>query len=196
MKEFRIPFSQRAHHYTESELTAAVTVMRDAVPLTQGKHLQAFESRFRDYAGIDHAFAVSNATAGLELAAQLCQFKTGDEVVIPSHTFTSSAYPFAKAGARIIWADIDPATRVVSVETIAPCISDRTRALVVPHLYGYGADMPGIMALARAHELIVVEDVAQALGVMITTEWRAPSVILGCIPSTRTRTSLPLERVG
>ena len=108
---FRIPFSQRAHHYTEAESTVAVTAMREAVTLTQGEHLQAFESLFREYAEIDNAFGISNATAGLELSAQLCQFKRGDEVIIPSHTFTSSAYPFAKAGARIIWADMVLADR-------------------------------------------------------------------------------------
>jgi dTDP-4-amino-4,6-dideoxygalactose transaminase len=165
--EFKIPFSGRGHYYTEAEIDAAVTAMCEAVPLTQGNYLRFFENRFREYAQIDYAFALSNATAGLELAAQLCQFKPGDEVIIPAHTFTSSAYPFVKENARIVWADIDVTTRVISPETITPCISSRTRAIVVPHLYGFGADMPGIMELAHLHDLYVIEDAAQALGVMI-----------------------------
>jgi len=164
---FRIPFSGRGHNYTDEEIAVAVEAMCNAVPLTQGSYLSTFEEKFSRYIGAKHAFAVSNATAGLELAAQLCQIEIGDEVIIPAHTFTSSAYPFVKAGARIVWADIDPATRVVSQQSIAPCISSKSRVLVVPHLYGFGADMPGIMALARKHGLIVVEDAAQALGVEI-----------------------------
>ena len=97
---FRIPFSGRSHNYTDGEISIAVEAMRTAVPLTQGSYLRAFEENFRQYTGTEHAFAVSNATAGLELAAQLCQFQTGDEVIIPAHTFTSSAYPFVKAGAE------------------------------------------------------------------------------------------------
>jgi dTDP-4-amino-4,6-dideoxygalactose transaminase len=113
---------------------------------------------------VPHAFAVHTATAALELAAELCLLKPGDEVVIPSHTYTSSAYPFAKRGARLVWADIDRRTRVVTAETVAARLSPRTRVIVVPHLYGYCADMPAIMALARKHGALVVEDAAQSLG--------------------------------
>lgn len=165
--DFRIPFAGRAHRYTEDELAVIVKTARDAATLTQGRHLKDFEAAFRAYHGVDHAFAVCNATAALELAAQLCRFKSGDEVVVPSHTFTASAYPFVKKGARPVWADIDPATRVVSAETLAARITPRTRALVVVHLYGYGADMPAIMELAQRHNLLVIEDTAQALGVDI-----------------------------
>lgn len=165
--DFRIPFSGRAHRYTQEELDVVVEVARDAIALTQGRYLKAFEAAFRAYQGVDHAFAVCNATAALELAAQLCRFRPGDEIVIPSHTFTASAYPFVKKGACPVWADIDPATRVVTAETLAARITERTRALVVVHLYGYGADMPAIMELARRHRLLVIEDTAQALGVDI-----------------------------
>ena len=167
IKQFRIPFSGRAHQYTDAEISLVADVMKQAEPLTQGHYLHAFEDSFKQYAHVEYAFALSNATVGLELVAQLCKFKEGDEVVIPSHTFTSSAYPFIKAGARIVWADIDLDTRVVSAKTIEPCITPKTRAVVVPHLYGYGADMPEIVALAKRSDVLVVEDAAQAMGVLI-----------------------------
>ena len=116
--EFRIPFSGRAHNYTDDEVSAATYAMRNAVPLTQGSFLHAFEKKFGDYVRRPYTFAVSNATAGLELSAQLCQLDVKDEVIIPAHTFTSTAYPFAKVGAKIVWADIDLLTRVVNVNTI------------------------------------------------------------------------------
>jgi len=164
---FRVPFSGRAHHYTDEEVQVVVDAMRHADSLTQGIHLKAFQKAFSRHLGARHAFAVCNATAALEMAAQLCCFEKGDEVIIPSHTFTSSAYPFLKKGARIVWADIDLHTRVVNADTIARCITSRTKAVVVVHLYGYGADMPEIMALAEKHGLMVIEDTAQALGVDI-----------------------------
>lgn len=92
--------------------------MQHAVPFTQGAYQDEFQKRFSEYTGADHAFALCNATAALELAAQLCQFKSGDEVIIPGHTFTASAYPFLKKGAKIVWADIDLQTRVVTADTI------------------------------------------------------------------------------
>jgi len=164
---YKIPFSGRAHTYTEEEIDVVVNAMQTAVPLTQGRYQHQFQEKFCEYTGAQYAFALNNATACLELAAQLCQFNLGDEVIVPGHTFTATAYPFLKQGAKIVWSDIDLTTRVVTVDTIAQCITSKTKAIVVVHLYGYGADMPAIMELAKKHDLLVVEDVAQALGVMV-----------------------------
>ncbi len=162
--DFKIKFSGKAHDYTPEEIETVVRAMKDSEPYTQGKYLKAFEEKFRAYIDTDHAFAVNNATSALEMAAQLCQFEPGDEVIIPSHTFTSSAYPFAKKVAKLVWADIDLLTRVVTAETIEKCITPKTRAIVVAHLYGYIADMPAIMALAKDRNFLVIEDAAQSMG--------------------------------
>lgn len=162
--DFKIKFSGKAHDYTTEEIETVVLAMKDAEPYTQGKYLKEFEEKFNAYIGTDHAFACNNATCALEMAAQLCQFEPGDEVIIPSHTFTSTAYPFAKQGASIVWADIDLKTRVVTHETIEKCITARTKAIVVVHLYGYVADMSDIMALAEDYNLMVIEDAAQSMG--------------------------------
>mgnify|MGYP001202102368 CR=1 FL=1 len=165
--KFKIPFSGRSHSYLDEEIEVIVDAVVNANPLTQGEHLISFEEKFRGFSGAEHAFALNNATAALELAAQLCQFSAGDEVIVPGHTYTSSAYPFLKKGANIVWADIDPLTRVVTVETIENCITSATKAIVVVHLYGYAADMPEIIEMAKLHDLLVIEDAAQALGVTI-----------------------------
>jgi perosamine synthetase len=162
--QLRINFSGRAHKYTQEEIDAVVKAMQNAEPLTQGGYLKEFEGRFSEYIGTKYSYAVCNATAALEMAAQLCRFQEGDEVIIPSHTFTSSAYPFIKKGAKIVWADIDLQTRVITAETILKKISSRTRAVVVVHLYGYAADMPAIMEVAEKNNLIVIEDAAQSMG--------------------------------
>jgi dTDP-4-amino-4,6-dideoxygalactose transaminase len=139
-------------------------IMKDSDTLTQGKHMTEFEAKYSDYIGVNHAFAVSSATSALEIAAQLCLFENGDEVIIPGHTYTATAYPFVKHGANIVWADIDLETRVINSKTIEKCITDHTKAVVVVHLYGYAANMDEIKALTDKHNLILIEDCAQALG--------------------------------
>ena len=162
--DIRVNFSGRALDYTEEEIAVVVEAMKTANPLTQGKFQNLFQEKFRAFNSVRHSFAVFNGTCALELAAQLCQFKPGDEVIVPLHTFTSSAYPFAKKGARLVWADIDPVTRVITADHIERVLTPRTKAVVVVHLYGYVADMPAIMELARARKFLVVEDACQAIG--------------------------------
>ena len=161
---FKIPFSGRAHKYTEEEQAIVLEVMNHAVPLTQGKYQEEFQKKFCEYIGSNYAFAVNNATAALELAAQMCQFKNGDEFVCPSHTFTASAYPFIKKGATPIWADIDLETRVVTLETIKKCVTSKTKAIIVVHLYGFCVDVEPIAKFAKERDILLIEDVAQALG--------------------------------
>ena len=78
----------------------------------------SFKRSLHHNIGSEFTFAVNNATAALEMSAQMCQFKDGDEFICPSHTFTASAYPFIKKGAKPIWADIDKDIRVVTFDTI------------------------------------------------------------------------------
>jgi dTDP-4-amino-4,6-dideoxygalactose transaminase len=167
MSDYRIPFIGRGHAYTDEEIQVAVEAMTNAIPLSQGEYQEYFQEKFCQLTGAKHAFALNNATSALELSAQICQFEPGDEVIIPAHTFTASAYPFLKNGAKIVWADIDLSTRVVTVETIQCCITPNTKAIVVVHLYGFAANMPAIMDLANQNNLLVIEDAAQAMGVEI-----------------------------
>lgn len=160
----RVPWSGRGLRYTDDEIAAVADAMRTADPLTQGPHQAAFEEKFRAVAGARHAFAVSSCTAALELAALLCRLGPGDEIVLPAHTFAATAIPFARTGARLVWADIDPDTRVVTAETIERCLTPRTKVVIVVHLYGLMCDMDPIIALARKRGLIVVEDAAQSCG--------------------------------
>lgn len=162
--EIRVPWSGRGLSYTEDEIATVVEVMRGSDPLTQGRHQAEFEQRFSDYTGSPHAFAVATATAALELSALLCDLKAGDEVVLPAHTFAASAIPFARTGAKLVWADIDPDTRVVTADTLRSCLTERTKVIIVVHLYGLVCDMDPILELAASRGIKLVEDAAQAIG--------------------------------
>ena len=165
---FKIPFSGRAHKYTQEEKNIILEAVDNAVPLTQGKYQNEFQDKFSKYIGSEYCFAVNNATAALEMSAQLCQFAEGDEFVCPSHTFTASAYPFIKKGAKPIWADIEKDTRVVSLNTIKRCITPNTKAVVVVHLYGFIIpDIQDIAKFCKENNLLLIEDVAQAMGTKI-----------------------------
>jgi len=169
--EFKVNFSGTGHRYTQEEVDIVVDVMQSADPLTQGKYRDLFENKFCNYNGNEYAFSVCNATAALEIAAQMCLFKKGDEVVVPSHTFTSSVYPFIKKGAKPVWADIDFDTRVITLENIKKCISPKTKAIVVVHLYGFIIpDIDEISKFAQENNIILIEDVAQAMGTEINNK--------------------------
>lgn len=160
----KVPWSGRGSVYNEDEIAFIVEAMRTADPQTQGAYQARFEADFAAHTGAAHAFAVSSCTSALELAAILSRVGPGDEVIVPAHTFAATAIPFARTGARLVWADIDPRTLVVSAAAIERLITPRTKVIVVVHLYGLMADMDPIMDLARRHGCLVVEDAAQALG--------------------------------
>lgn len=159
-----INWSGKGHSYTASEVDRVVEVMTTADPLTQGKHLAEFEKNFSAYLGGGQSFAVSSCAGALELAAIISRVGAGDEVIMPAHTYCASAIPFARAGAKLVWADIDADSLVVTAKTIEPLITPKTKAIVVVHLYGLCCDMDPILALAKKHKLLVIEDVAQAIG--------------------------------
>ncbi|KJU81346.1 pyridoxal phosphate-dependent aminotransferase [Candidatus Magnetobacterium bavaricum] len=164
---FKVNLSGRGHNYNEEDIVAVIDAMKTADPLTQGKYQREFEEKFSVFNQSKNCFAVSSCTGALELVALLCRLGKTDEVIIPAHTFCATAIPFARTSARIVWADIDPDTRVVSAETIMPLITKQTKVIVVVHLYGLMAPMPDIMEIAQQHNLIVVEDCAQAIGASI-----------------------------
>jgi len=161
----KIKNSARGHAFSEEDINEVVTAMRNSDTYTQGMYQNKFENQFSRYLDTKmKSFAVSSGTAALELAAILSNVKENDEVIIPAHTFAATAIPFARTGAKIRWADIDPNTFVISVDSIKRLITPSTKVIVVVHLYGLMANMSEIMKLANQFGILVVEDCAQSLG--------------------------------
>ena len=168
--EFKVPFSGVGAKYTENEKAAVLKAMELESTLTQGVYQQEFEEKFSNYVNKKHAFATNCAATALELAAILIELKPGDEVICPAHTYCASAYPFAKHGAKLVWADINPRTLVIDKETIEPLITDRTVAIIAVHLYGLPAPMKQICQLGKEHNIVIIEDCAQAIGASINDQ--------------------------
>lgn len=105
----------------------------------------------------------TSCTHGLEMASLLCDIQPGDEVIMPSYTFVSTADAFVLRGARVKFVDIDPKTMNINANLIEYAITERTKVIVPVHYAGVGCDMDTIMDIAKRHNLLVVEDAAQAM---------------------------------
>lgn len=122
------------------------------------------EREWSAFTGIEHCVALSNGTAALQVALSAQGIGAGDDVIVPALTFIASGLGPLHAGARPVFADIDPVTFNLDVRTLEAAVTPRTAAVVVVHLHGLPADMDAITRVARKYGLAVVEDAAQAFG--------------------------------
>ena len=134
----------------------------------------------QDNFNVKHAMLTTSCTHALEMAAYLSEIQPGDEVIMPSYTFVSTADAFVLRGAKIVYVDIRPDTMNIDETKIEDAITEKTKAIVPVHYAGVACEMDTIMALATKHNLFVVEDAAQ--GVMSTYKGRALGTIghIGC----------------
>src|SRR5690554_2539994 len=121
------------------------------------------------------ALLTPSCTAALELAALLIDIQPGDEVIMPSYTFVSTANAFVLRGAKIVFVDIRPDTMNIDEQLIEAAITDKTRAIVPVHYAGVACEMDAIMEIANRHQLFVIEDAAQ--GMMSTYKGQALGTI-------------------
>ena len=118
---------------------------------------------FQENLGVAHALLTTSCTHALEMASYLCDLKEGDEVIMPSYTFVSTADAFVLRGAKIVFVDIRPDTMNIDEKKIEAAITEKTRVIAPVHYAGVGCEMDEIMALAKKYNLKVVEDAAQGV---------------------------------
>jgi len=132
-----------------------------------GNECKIFEQEFATWCGVSYGLAVFNGTVALEIALKAAGIQRGDEVIVTSRSFLSSAASVAAIGAIPVFADVEFDSGNLTAKTIQEVITEKTRGVVVVHLGGWPADMPSILKLADAHGLKVIEDCAQAHGATI-----------------------------
>ena len=142
---------------------AAVRVLRSG-RYASGPEVEAFEQQFADYCGTACAVGVNSGTSALYVALVAAGIGAGDEVITVPFTFVATVEAIRRTGADVRFVDVDPGSLTLDPAALESAISGRTRAIVPVHLYGQPADMDPILALARRHRLLVVEDAAQAHG--------------------------------
>lgn len=146
-----------------ARLHARLDRMLDDRWLTNGgPFVQEFEARVAEIAGVRHAVAVCNATAGLQAVAAALGL-TG-EVIVPGFTFVATAHAFTWLGLTPVFCDVDPATHLLDVDRVESLVTERTSAIVPVHLWGRPCDVDGLAAVAERHGLALVYDAAHAFG--------------------------------
>ncbi len=128
-----------------------------------GMFTQKCQRFFEQKYGFGKCLMTTSCTDALEMAAILCDIQPGDEVIIPSYTFVSTALAFAREGARIVFADSSQTNPNIDPESIESLITQKTKVLVIVHYGGMACEMDKIMEIAKRHQLILIEDCAQAI---------------------------------
>lgn len=161
-----IPFLDLKAQYSQikPEIDAAVARVVSSGHFVLGPEVTAFEERFADYCSTAHCRAVNSGTSALHLALLAAGVGPGDEVITVSMTFVATTAAILYSGARPVFVDVDPITWTMDPGLIEAAITPRTKAILPVHLHGLMADMDPIMAIARHHGLVVIEDAAQAHG--------------------------------
>src|SRR5215469_9662434 len=161
-----IPFLDLKAQYRQikPEIDRAISGVIESGNFVLGPQVSEFEERFAAYCQAKHCVALNSGTSALHLALLAAGIGPGDEVITVPFTFVASVSTIVYTGARPVLVDIDPRSFTIDTAAIERAITPRTKAILPVHLYGQPADMDPIMDVARRHELVVIEDAAQAHG--------------------------------
>lgn len=156
----------------EEDFSALEEAFRSGWISSAGRYVDQFESDWAAYCGQKHGIAVSNGTTALEVAVEALQIGPGDEVIMPSYTIISCASAVIRAGATPVLVDCEDKNFGIAVDEIAGKITERTRAIMVVHMFGHPVDMDPVIELADRHGLSIIEDAAEVHGAKYLTSWR------------------------
>src|SRR3989344_6870385 len=146
------------------EVDAAIQNVLDNTAFINGPEVKAFQAELENYLGVKHVIPCANGTDALQIAMMALDLKPGDEVITANFTYVATAEVIGLLGLTPVLVDVYPDTFTIDVAAIEKAITPKTKAIVPVHLYGQCAEMEEIMALAKKHNLYVIDDVAQAIG--------------------------------
>ncbi|MEO0281640.1 MAG: DegT/DnrJ/EryC1/StrS family aminotransferase [candidate division WOR-3 bacterium] len=162
----KVPFLdlKAQYHSIKDEVDRKLVEVCENTAFSMGPFVEEFEKKFAEYLGVKHFVATSTGTSALHSALLAFGIGNGDEVLVPVNTFTATAEAVVMVGARPVFVDNDPLTYNMDISKIEQLITHKTRAIIPVHLYGQPIDMEKIVEIASKHNLIVIEDCAQAHG--------------------------------
>lgn len=156
-----IPFNKP--YFSGRELKYLEEVCHSTTMSGNGDFTKKCHTFFEQKYGFRKCLLATSGTDALEMCAMLCNLMPGDEVIVPSYTFVSTALAFLREGAKVVFADSSAENPNMEVEQIEPLINEKTKVIAVVHYAGVACDMDAIMALAEKHNLLVVEDAAHCI---------------------------------
>lgn len=148
----------------KDEVDAAIQGVLDSAAYINGKPVQEFADALAKYLGTEHVIPCANGTDALQIAMMTLGLQPGDEVITPSFTYIATTEVVALLRLKPVFVEVDPATFCMDPAALKKAITPKTKAIVPVHLYGQAAPMEEILAIAREHNLYVIEDNAQAIG--------------------------------
>jgi perosamine synthetase len=161
----KVPYSFMGSIYDEDEKDALLHVLKQD-SLTAGPQVSSFQKEFAQHLEVKHALATTSCTTAMHVATQAFGIGPGDEVIVTPNTFIATSLAIIKEGGIPVYADIDPRTYNIDPKEVVRKVTSRTKAIFVVHYGGQMCDMDAIMEIARAHNLLVMEDCAHAHGAM------------------------------
>ncbi len=162
MIKFLDLFSQ--YNSIKEEIDEAISNVIANSAFIGGAPVSAFEEKFKVYTDSKYCIGVGNGTDALEIAIEAANLPKGSEILVPGNSFIASSEAVTRCGHRVVFIDVDPECYTISKETILQHLTDKTAAIIAVHLYGHPCDMNPILEVAETHNLIVIEDCAQAHG--------------------------------
>ncbi len=146
------------------EIDQAIKAVISESAFIGGKYVKQFEKDFSDYINVKHCVGVGNGTDALEIAIEALEMPAGSEIIVPANSFIASSEAVTRQGHKVVFADVDIDSYVLSIEDAKKRITPRTKAIMAVHLYGHPCDMDALFDLAKEHNLYIIEDCAQAHG--------------------------------
>jgi UDP-2-acetamido-2-deoxy-ribo-hexuluronate aminotransferase len=195
MRDIQMVDLKTQYERIRSEIDDAIFSVINSTAFIKGPGVKLFEEELQAYLGVKHVISCANGTDALQIAMMSLGLKPGDEVITTNFTFIATVEAVALLGLKPVIADPEPGNFNLSVREIKNAITRKTKAIVPVHLFGQCSDMDGIMKLAREHDLLVIEDAAQATG----TDYIFPDRTIrkaGTIGNVGTTSFFPSKNLG
>jgi len=164
MRKIQMVDTKNQYLAIKAEVDGAIQEVLDSAAYINGKAVKDFAQNLSTYLGVDHVIPCANGTDALQIAMMALDLQPGDEIITPSFTYIATTEVVALLGLKPVFVDVDPISYCMDIESLKKAITPKTKVIVPVHLYGHAAPMEEIMEIAKANNLFVIEDNAQAIG--------------------------------
>jgi len=195
MKNIQMVDLKSQYEKIREEVNAGIQEVIDTTTFIKGGKVTEFQRNLESYLNVKHVIPVGNGTDALQIALMALGLKPGDEVITPTFTFIATAEVVALLGLTPVVVDVDFDTFNISIESLKKAITPKTKAIVPVHLFGQNADMEAILAIAKEHNLFVVEDACQSIGSVYTFS-DGRKVQSGCMGDIGCTSFFPSKNLG
>jgi dTDP-4-amino-4,6-dideoxygalactose transaminase len=164
MRKIQMVDTKNQYLAIKAEVDGAIQEVLDSAAYINGKAVKDFAQNLSTYLGVEYVIPCANGTDALQIAMMALDLKPGDEIITPSFTYIATTEVVALLGLKPVFVDVDPISFCMDLESLKKAITPKTKLIVPVHLYGHAAPMEEIMEIAKANNLFVIEDNAQAIG--------------------------------